>query len=247
MFADLNRIVLLSGTCVFRGYARRQLFCVRLFGCFSYLPDSFHSLFGRRLESTCEIYLVATDEQQQQHKQQRLARSASLCGDALVGSISVADTESMVDLDPMTVMHIPACARAHLQECVAISRQESICDFVNLMQNPARMKPGRRQVAPTLLRGSLLWSLRHARLLSPVEYLAVQGIPSNSLDYRMSRGSSADEQAMEIPFTVDLSECMSESTVRQMAGNAMHVQQVGATFVLVFALLAELRREDIKQ
>jgi len=48
---------------------------------------------------------------------------------------------------------------------------------------------------------------------------------------------------MESPFSIDLPSRFAETTIRQMAGNGMHVQQVGATSLLVFALLAELRRQ----
>ena len=52
---------------------------------------------------------------------------------------------------------------------------------------------------------------------------------------------------MGSPFSADLTECMPEGTIRQMAGNAMHVQQVGATFLWVYALLAELRRPGVEK
>ena len=211
---------------------------------FRYSQEVFLGLFARRLECTCAIFLVASEQQQQRHLHQRLVNRAVPCEDRCVENPVVVNEESVGNLDPLTLLHIPACARVHLQECQAISRRETIGDIVNLMQNPVRMTPSRRQVTPTLLRGSLLWSLSLGRLVSPPEYLLMQGLPSRSLEDMATDSAPKPEERMVNPFTVDLIERMPEGTIRQMAGNAMHVQQVGATFLLVYALLAELRRLD---
>ncbi len=214
---------------------------------FNYSREVFLSLFARRLECTCGIFLAASQEQLRRHEFQRLANRGEAYENSLAESRRQVPGADMGIVDPLTFMHIPACARVHLQECVDISRRESICDMVNLMQNPVRMKPGRRQVAPTLLRGSLLWSLSMRRLVCPVEYLLMQGLPSSSSAAPAADSACNPEEAMGSPFSADLTECMPEGTIRQMAGNAMHVQQVGATFLWVYALLAELHRPGIEK
>ena len=169
------------------------------------------------MNATSSIYLVASPEQTRQHEQDRLRTRHR--GDEATWQEPgfFADGE----LQPWP-LHVPVCARLHLREYLRIASEKNIGDLVNLMQDPRHMAPCRRLVAPTLLRGSLLWSLSCRRLVHPIEYLLMQG--------------------MQHPFAAALTESFSEFTIRQMAGNAMHVQQVGASFLLVFALLAELRR-----
>lgn len=190
------------------------------------------------MEATSLIYMVASPDQASQHEQERLRNSSQ--GDA--GRQEV-ETAADGELWPWP-LHIPPCARVHLQECLQISRKKCIGDMVNLMQNPCHMAPCRRLFAPTLLRGSLLWSLSCRRLVCPIEYMLMQGIPAVPANAVASATADAPANAyvMQCPFAADLTEHFSESTVRRMAGNAMHVQQVGATFLLVYALLAELQK-----
>ena len=197
---------------------------------FSYTPKVFRNLFARRMDSTSSIYLVASPEQIRQHEYERLGWADRQ------GSDASAD-------DELWPLHIPPCARVHLQECVQISRKRKIGDMVDLMQNPCRMEPCRRPFAPTLLRGSLLWSLSRQRLVCPVEYLLLQGIPASpAVAAAGAAAAGAAARVVQCPFVADLTEHFSESVIRRMAGNAMHVQQVGATFLLAYALLAELHR-----
>lgn len=198
---------------------------------FSYTSKVFRSLFSRRMDSTSTIFLVASPDQIRQHKYERLGRAARQSTDASAD-------------DERWPLHIPPCARVHLQECVQISRQRRVGDLVNLMQNPSHMAPCRRLFAPTLLRGSLLWSLSRQRLACPVEYLLLQGIPASPAVAAAiaAAGAPAEAHVIQCPFVADVTERFGESAIRRMAGNAMHVQQVGATFLYAFALLAELRR-----
>lgn len=213
---------------------------LRYHSVFAYTSMVFDSLFSKRVEATSSIYLVARPEQARQHVRERLQLASYSKNDAGRQEL---DPAAGSELWPWP-LHIPPCARVHLQECLQISREKCIGDMVNLMQNPCHMAPCRRLIAPTLLRGSLLWSLSCQRLVCPMEYMLMQGIPAAPTN--AVGGAAADDRAhahvMQCPFVADLTESFSESTIRRMAGNAMHVQQVGAVYLLVYALLAELQR-----
>jgi len=210
----------------------------RYHSVFAYTSEVFQKLFARRMDATSSIYLVASPEQTRQHERERMASRSQ-------DESWRQEVDTVADGEPGPwPLHIPLCARVQLQECLRISRIKTIGDLVNLMQNPCHMAPCRRLVAPTLLRGSLLWSLSRQRLVCPTEYMLMQGIPAATMNACASAasGDPAREHVMQCPFTANMVEHFNESTIRRMAGNSMHVQQVGAAFLFVYALLADLQR-----
>ena len=113
-----------------------------------------------------------------------------------------------------------------------------ITDFADLAQSPFHQLPCRRGVAPALLRGSSLFSLSRRRPLLPCELMVVQGIPAGS---SCCTGRSLAEY---YPFKSIVEQDWPASVIRKLAGNSMHICQVGSVISLIIALSAELTRED---
>jgi hypothetical protein len=137
----------------------------------------------------------------------------------------------MPDLDEL----LNPAKRLHLAAYYEIAAAASHTDFADLAQSPYYQTPCRKGVAPALLRGSQLFSLSRRRPLLPCELMIIQGIPA---------GSTAidGDGAKCYPFVSTMEEQWSWATVRQMAGNSMHLCQVGSVISLLIALTAELVR-----
>ena len=75
-------------------------------------------------------------------------------------------------------------------------------------------------------------------MIPPGEYMMMQGIPVPSL-------MDADSLAAEMyPFTMPLEQLFPQaSDVRQLAGNGMHVVQVGSVFAFLLGMTGQLLRE----
>ena len=82
---------------------------------------------------------------------------------------------------------------------------------------------------PALLRGSLLWFVRRKRLVLSLEMFELQGY--NVMDDDPAKRSPLAEGIKKVPATAQ----------RSMAGNAMHLQCVGAA--LIFLLACTHKRE----
>lgn len=96
---------------------------------------------------------------------------------------------------------------------------------------------GSRQVAPSLLKGSLFFSLSRRRPMLPAEAMLLQGFPVPSLL------PNDCELASLYPFQRPLEEIPPDRTVRNLAGNGMHLCQVGSAFLIAVGLAVEHRRK----
>jgi hypothetical protein len=124
-------------------------------------------------------------------------------------------------------------ARVHLDECKKLHKLGRLGrDLVSLSQSPLHhvfIKPS--GCAPTLTRNSLLYSMLGRRLLLPAETLQMQGLPVPAMLPKSGLAS-------RWPFACDLPDIMSESWERSVAGNGMHMCQVGSAVLLALAVLA---------
>lgn len=179
---------------------------------------------------SCESYLEAGDDraarclsrvnwQRQQRRGNYVASSAD--ADAV-----------MPDLDDL----LGPAKRQHLEAYYEIAAGASHTDFADLAQSPYYQQPCRRGVAPALLRGSQLFSLARRRPLLPCELMVIQGIPAGGI-------AGDGILAKCYPFVREMEEEWTGSVVRQMAGNSMHLCQVGSVISLLIALSAELARK----
>jgi hypothetical protein len=188
-------------------------------------------LFGRTLVLSCESYLEAGDDRAarclqrmtRQHRHQR-------------GSAAEASSDINVEMPELDELLNPA-KRLHLEAYEEIAAAGSHTDFADLAQSPYYQTPCRKGVAPALLRGSQLFSLVRRRPLLPCELMVIQGIPAGS-------AASHGLWAQSYPFVSTMEEQWSWGIVRQLAGNSMHLCQVGSVISLLIALTAELARSS---
>jgi len=189
---------------------------------FQFTSGCFRDLFFKQRMADCDVYMVASPLQIQEYNEHRAARSSSSC--------PVDQLEFPGDV-------IPACARAHLRAYDELrSGSDEVCDLVCVLQSPYHIAPGTRQVAPSLLKGSLLFSLSRRRLMLPAETMLLQGFPVPSLL------PSDGELASLYPFQTPLEDMLPDRTVRNLSGNGMHLCQVGCAFLIAVGLAVELRR-----
>ena len=187
---------------------------------FKYTAENVRMLSGRELLLDCTAYLVAKPSQVESYRASREVRR---------GRVGLPREEGNSDV-------LPVGYRVHLEAYDEVAKTRGCCDMANLTQSPYHLSPSTRQIAPTLLKASLLYSLSRRRLLHPGEYMLVMGMPSPSM---LGDDSLA---AAEYPFTKALEELLPENSVRQLAGNGMHLCQIGTVFLLVAGLAAELQR-----
>ena len=187
-------------------------------------------LFGRTLVLSCESYLEAGDD-----RAARCLCRMNLRRQQRRGSYFVASADADVAMPDLDDLLGPA-KRQHLEAYYEIAAGASHTDFADLAQSPYYQKPCRKGVAPALLRGSQLFSLARRRPLLPCELMVIQGMPAGSI-------AGDGILAKCYPFVREMEEEWSGSVVRQMAGNSMHLCQVGSVISLLIALTAELARK----
>ena len=95
--------------------------------------------------------------------------------------------------------------------------------IANLTQKPEYMAP-QVGIAPALLRNSRLWSFAHRRMALPWEHLELQG-------YNLY---TEDSDKYKTSFAQVLPS-VSDSAIRNMAGNAFHLRAVAAALAFVMA------------
>lgn len=93
--------------------------------------------------------------------------------------------------------------------------------IVNLIQSPGYIQPV-IGMFPALLKGSRLWSIQRRRLLLPMEHLEVMGFQIYKDDKYQCR------------FTHAL-QMLSDTKLRQFAGNTMHLRVVGTCIMYILA------------
>lgn len=175
-------------------------------------------LCGRSLVMSCEAYLDAGEDMASSHMLAVARRRQRRRGEEESGAAELADI-----MTPMALQHLAA------YDQFAASR--AITDFADLSQSPFHQQPCRQGVAPALLRNSCLFSLSRRRLLLPCELMVIQGIPAGSAEEQHYPFDVIEERAWH-----------STAAVRRLAGNAMHICQVGSVMALIVALTHELTR-----
>ena len=187
---------------------------------------------------SCESYLEAGDDRaarclRRMTRQQRRERSSSHVAAAAAAAAASDVHAEMPDLDEL----LNPAKRLHLAAYDEIAAAASHTDFADLAQSPYYQTPCRKGVAPALLRGSQLFSLARRRPLLPCELMVIQGIPAGS-------AAIDGDLAKCYPSVSAMEEQWSWAIVRQMAGNSMHLCQVGSVISLLIALTAELARSS---
>lgn len=190
---------------------------------FRYTSENVRQLSSRALQLDSSAYLVAEPCQVARYRASRAARRLERLGQP-------PDDEGD-DNDSLPIGY-----RVHLEAYDAVAKSRGCCDMANLTQSPYHLTPSARQIAPTLLKASLLYSLSRRRLLHPGEYFLIMGMPSPSM---LGAGSRA---AADYPFTEAIEEQLPENAIRQLAGNGMHLCQIGTVFLIAVGLAAELQR-----
>lgn len=205
------------------------------------------ALCGRTLSASCEIYLDAGEESAKSYLLEIGRRRRKRRGEAVEAEDPDAcEEEALADLmTPAKLLHLAAydaiLAEAETAAAAAAAggrKHIGVTDFADLAQSPFHQVPCRRGVAPALLRGSSLFSLSRRRPLLPCELMVVQGIPAGS---SCSIGRSLAEH---YPFKSIVEQDWPAAVIRKLAGNSMHICQVGSVISLIIALSAELTRSE---
>ena len=192
----------------------------RTSGFFQYNANCFGKLFGRALVVDCTVFGPGRCEHSQ-------------------------DVDPLKDVSPSMRAHHDAyqdlAAAAPLLSAPSqggIARR-AFCDLWDLSQSPYHITPALEwRAAATLIRNASLFSSSRGVMIPPGEYMMMQGIPVPSL-------MDADSLAAEMyPFTMPLEQLFPQaSDVRQLAGNGMHVVQVGSVFAILLGMTGQLFRE----
>ena len=106
--------------------------------------------------------------------------------------------------------------------------------LVSLMQKPSFAK-GFCVKAPALLRGSFLFDLKRGVEVLPIQHWLIQGVPVP--------GFTTEEQASRCAFRAlfeDPQSALSDSAVRTLTGNAMHMAAIGSW--VLFGLATTCKR-----
>jgi hypothetical protein len=123
---------------------------------------------------------------------------------------------------------LPPGMAARLQEYVSMAQQRGLRDgWVNIMQTPQFMR-SIPQVVPTLLQGSVLYNLRQEKVMVASEHLLVMGIATEghgipgvaTFPCRIRRSAASGQRRQSLHE-------VTESAVKRMCGNGMHVAAVG--------------------
>ena len=199
----------------------------RTAGFFQYSGACFGKLFARELITDCRMYAASPVKSN--------FSTGTIC--ARGGKRAAAVEE---EFSPGM--------RAHRDAYVSLAESapklpgdggDAFCDLWDLSQSPYHISPGKDwRIASTLIRNSRLYSRTRGQMIPPGEYMMLQGIPIPSL-------LDAHSQAADLyPFTAPFEELFPvASQPRRLAGNGMHVVQVGSTFAFLLGLAAQLRRE----
>ncbi|CAE7778137.1 unnamed protein product [Symbiodinium sp. CCMP2592] len=118
--------------------------------------------------------------------------------------------------------------RDHEQSLQAAGFAEQAAVLTNIAQRASHMGPVLSGFAPALLRSSLLWSFRLRRIVLPAEHLELQGYSLWGNEERRSVVS-------------DVLPSLRSSSLRSLAGNAMHIQSIGS--VLMFVVSCTVRQQ----
>ncbi len=169
--------------------------------------QTMQSFFYKKLVATSDVYMTATLEQVKEYYAKRFQANPHSIGSA-------------AEEEPDLLELLPPCARVHLQAARdmrsnATAQGNRGPNVICLMQSPHQIRPNASQAFPTLLTGGLPFSLDHNRLILPDELLLVMGVLP--VDQRPLLQNLQDRQ------------------VRKLAGNGMHVSQIGAALLLALA------------
>jgi hypothetical protein len=125
-------------------------------------------------------------------------------------------------------------AQVHLQACNMLHEQRKLGrQMVSLSQSPFHIQHNKLSAcAPVLVRNSLLYSMAKKRLVLPTEALQMQGLPVPALL------AGSPDLAAQWPFRCNLEDIMTESQLRGVTGNGMHICQVGSALLLALAMVA---------
>lgn len=117
--------------------------------------------------------------------------------------------------------------------------QRAFCDLWDLAQSPYHIAPTTTwQAASTLLRNSILFSASRGVVIPSAEYMMLQGIPVPSV---LDAGSEAAEL---YPFTERLEHLFPKTyDIRMLAGNGMHVTQIGSVLVFLLGMASQLHQQ----
>jgi hypothetical protein len=171
---------------------------------------------------TCEAYLEAGQAMAANHMHSLAQLRQRKRGEEESGAVEL---DSI--MTPMQLQHLAAYDK--------FADSKAISDFADLSQSPFHQAPCRQGVAPALLRNSSLFSLSRRRLLLPCELMVIQGIPAGN--------AVCESPQLRYPFDVTKEVTwQSTATVRKMAGNSMHICQVGSVITIIMAMSRELTR-----
>ena len=125
-------------------------------------------------------------------------------------------------------------AQVHLEACKMLHEQGKLGrQMVSLSQSPFHVQHNKLSAcAPVLVRNSLLYSMAKKRLVLPGEALQMQGLPVPALL------AGFPDLAAQWPFRCSLEDIMTESQLRGVTGNGMHICQVGSALLLALAMVA---------
>ena len=107
-------------------------------------------------------------------------------------------------------------------------------NMVCLLQSPWRITPVVENHVPVLLTNTLLYSHEASRLVLPEELLLIQGIPVPGLEAQLGIGISG-----LYPFAGALHDLFQDRAICKLAGNGMHISQVGAALLLALCCARE--------
>ena len=179
-------------------------------------------LFYRKTVVDASVYMIADERMVQAYYRARAVQRKL--------QLSSAESEGLQELSVEDV--IPICARVHLAAYKDCSLQtqfqsnplDTLPGIVCLMQSPNHIKPAQGRFAPPLLTGSLPYSLRWNRLLTPDELMLLAGLPVSQL---------LEDAPVECPWSQPLSNVVSEHALRVLLGNGMDVSQIGAAIAMI--------------
>lgn len=192
---------------------------------FRYCKRTFAELFHRRTVLDGRVYLTAPRDRLAEYAKEMACKRflAPLPGD---------QQREFQDI-------LPPSHRVRLRGYEELARSQgcSGAQIVNLTQTPGHMQQV-SQLVPALLRTSALYSMGAQRPFHPEELFQVQGIPVPHLLPPESR------HARYYPFRRSLRELASETAMRSLTGNSMHLAQVGLALLLSLVEYAEKACQD---
>ena len=180
------------------------------------------AMFYRKVAISSDVFLKATKQQIETYYRKRAhARNVPLCSEGEVDVLDLISASSRVHLEAGQQLRREALAGARVAP-----------DIVCLNQSPHQLKPRVCQASmvplmPALLTNSLPFSLAASRLLLVEELMMVMGLPTPSM------ASNNPVLASLCPYKDDMTSFLSETDVRRLLGNGMHISQVGSALLLL--------------